>query len=68
MSLEETSKIFVPNKGVLYYKLENYNMKTIMELDFKYIFLRMRDQHKFKDYNNVRLTLKTSLSLNAYTC
>jgi hypothetical protein len=43
VSLEQFTKAFLPNKGALYYKIDDYNLKSIMELHFKYVLVRIRD-------------------------
>lgn len=31
---DDITKIFIPNRGALYYHLEDYNSKSILELSF----------------------------------
>ena len=59
--------MFIPNKGVFYYKLDNYNLKSIMEMHFRYVVIRFRDQEKFKNCKNAKLVITSSLSLNMFT-
>lgn len=39
---DNTAKVFVPNSGALYYHLEEYNSKSILEIQFSYLFLRIK--------------------------
>lgn len=62
------TKVFIPNKGVLYYKIDDYNLKSIMELHFKYFFIRIRDITKYTNKRKIKLNLSSEYSLNQFSC
>ena len=45
---DNIAKIFVPNRGALYYLLEDYNEKSILEIQFNYLFIRVKNLPSLK--------------------
>ena len=65
---EDICKIFVPNKGALYYHLENYNHRSILDIRFSYLFIKVKNKKAVEYFKDISVHLSTALSIKSFSC
>ena len=65
---EDISRVFVPNRGALYYHLEDYNEKSILEIHFDYLYVRVKQLNLLSEFNNITAHLTTAATVKSFSC